>query len=472
MADISKISPDGGTTEYNIKDSTARSDVSTINGKIPSGASSSNKMATASDVASRVDWSSYAMTGVHNILPVHISTLKTLNVDGTWSGNAYTINGITYTISTTDDGYVTKIDANNTASANADLRLGTYSYKKDTILNGCPQGSDSGNKFFIMFSGTSYQAIGSDVPITTDGSALLYIRVTNGTSVNHIEFYPMIRLASDTNTAFTPYVMTNKELTNSKVDWSSYAVTGAVNAFNTRKIIAGADRVTINSESSINVKNTTAGTYVSSVFEIAVEPNKNYYFKCDIDYVSGSAGVSIRDKITAGYTELAAQINITADRSLELSFNSGNNNTIAILLFTTTGTSTTGESNYNNILVALSANAPYALPAMTNRELTEFFTVKQSAATSVVTGATVSLNKLTKFGKVVMFNFRATGVTCNAWTALCSIPEEYRPKENYWTILASGSNRPQCVAFSGGSVQCAEGLSNVGVDIAATWITA
>lgn len=52
MADISKIEiPSGASTaQYNLKDATARSDISTINGKIPSGASSSNKMATASDL--------------------------------------------------------------------------------------------------------------------------------------------------------------------------------------------------------------------------------------------------------------------------------------------------------------------------------------------------------------------------------------------------------------------------------------
>lgn len=34
MADISKISPDNGTTEYNLKDATARADIATLNGKI------------------------------------------------------------------------------------------------------------------------------------------------------------------------------------------------------------------------------------------------------------------------------------------------------------------------------------------------------------------------------------------------------------------------------------------------------
>jgi len=44
MADISKISPDGGATSYNLKDSAARSSISAIEEKIPSAASSSNKL--------------------------------------------------------------------------------------------------------------------------------------------------------------------------------------------------------------------------------------------------------------------------------------------------------------------------------------------------------------------------------------------------------------------------------------------
>lgn len=44
MADISKISIDGGETEYNVKDTVARSEVSAIDEKIPSAATSSNKL--------------------------------------------------------------------------------------------------------------------------------------------------------------------------------------------------------------------------------------------------------------------------------------------------------------------------------------------------------------------------------------------------------------------------------------------
>ena len=50
MADISKIKKKSTQAEYNIKDSSARSSISTIEGKIPSSASASNKLATMADV--------------------------------------------------------------------------------------------------------------------------------------------------------------------------------------------------------------------------------------------------------------------------------------------------------------------------------------------------------------------------------------------------------------------------------------
>lgn len=50
MADISKIKEKSTQVEYNLKDATARTSISTIEGKIPSTASASNKLATQADI--------------------------------------------------------------------------------------------------------------------------------------------------------------------------------------------------------------------------------------------------------------------------------------------------------------------------------------------------------------------------------------------------------------------------------------
>ena len=79
MADISKISPDAGTTEYNVKDATARSDIASIVEKIPVNASSSNKFATEADIAS-----AYHAAGTKTVAELLSSLLVAAN-----EGNVY-----------------------------------------------------------------------------------------------------------------------------------------------------------------------------------------------------------------------------------------------------------------------------------------------------------------------------------------------------------------------------------------------
>ena len=52
MADMSKFSPDKGLTIVNVNDSTSRQSIAEIQELIPSGATTSNKLATLTDVSS------------------------------------------------------------------------------------------------------------------------------------------------------------------------------------------------------------------------------------------------------------------------------------------------------------------------------------------------------------------------------------------------------------------------------------
>ena len=63
MSDISKFQV--GETEYDLKDAQARTNVSTINEKIPEGASSLNPLATQDEIEDI--WENNARTGVHNL---------------------------------------------------------------------------------------------------------------------------------------------------------------------------------------------------------------------------------------------------------------------------------------------------------------------------------------------------------------------------------------------------------------------
>ena len=53
-----------------------------------------------------------------NKLPMTVDGIKAANTDGTWTGNAYVINGITYTILTDSNNNVIGIKANGTAICN------------------------------------------------------------------------------------------------------------------------------------------------------------------------------------------------------------------------------------------------------------------------------------------------------------------------------------------------------------------
>ena len=58
-----------------------------------------------------------------NKLPLVLADIKTLNTSGTWSGDAYTISGVTFTILTDSNGNVTGVSVNGTATGNITFLL-------------------------------------------------------------------------------------------------------------------------------------------------------------------------------------------------------------------------------------------------------------------------------------------------------------------------------------------------------------
>ena len=140
-----------------------------------------------------------------------------------------TLRGITFTANA--DGSVT---ANGTATADAevsvDFPVSNLIKGESYILNGCPSGG-SVSKYTVDIFGIPWNA--ADFPLyrdTGDGVAFTVPRnmqattfrvrvlIANGQTVNNLVFYPMIRLASDPDDTYQPYAMTNKELTEEKIN--------------------------------------------------------------------------------------------------------------------------------------------------------------------------------------------------------------------------------------------------------------
>lgn len=143
-----------------------------------------------------------------NKLPLSLDVIKSVNTNGSWSGNSYAHNGgVTFTVMTDDDGNIIGVKANGTATANNNFKLkaaaglayGNY------ILNG----GLSANKRIYFFDGaTWYNATGSDVSFSVTASTTqqeVTIVVANGQTCSNDMFYPMIRLSTETDATFEPY---------------------------------------------------------------------------------------------------------------------------------------------------------------------------------------------------------------------------------------------------------------------------
>lgn len=145
--------------------------------------------------------------GGKNLLPTSVAGIKSANASGTWSGNEYTYNGVIYTINTDQDGNVTGINANGTASANSDIYLiSQYTLPAGSYtLNGCPSGGSAST--YRIFATNWGSDTGSGATATLDGSTSSSIRVDikSGTTVNNLLFKPMIRLSSVADATFAPY---------------------------------------------------------------------------------------------------------------------------------------------------------------------------------------------------------------------------------------------------------------------------
>ena len=146
-----------------------------------------------------------------NVLPLTLASLKEINSNGTWASNVYTKNSRTFTVSTNSSGYVTSIVVNGTDDAEQDTTFILASVTELNnmldgayILNGCPSG---GNTNYRIYIGSDVIDDGGGVSFNTPLTGTYSgIRVKSDYTANNLTFYPMIRLASETDPTFAPYI--------------------------------------------------------------------------------------------------------------------------------------------------------------------------------------------------------------------------------------------------------------------------
>ena len=168
-----------------------------------------------------VDWGSNSIIGAKN-----------LNAMPYTHGTSREHNGVTFTVNA--DG---SISTSGTATGgNAQFQChARFNTDKNIlivpngkyILSGCPSGG-SESKYVIQALSTIGSTAnvygndtGSGVGITLNGDDYsndtvtlgIYILIMNGQNANGLVFKPMLRVEADDDTTFTPYAMTNKQIT-------------------------------------------------------------------------------------------------------------------------------------------------------------------------------------------------------------------------------------------------------------------
>ena len=187
------------------------------NGNIKDSGKSASDFASQDEVDDIVN-----VLGAKNLLPVNFDHMRKINGGGTWTNNVYTYNGITYT--TNSDGTFT---VNGTATEYSLFRIiDTNSIflnpSSDYYITGSPS-SSTASTYYVYYSELIngswiyYSNLGNeDTLFTPNASATQFvvdIVVRNGQTASNVVFKPMIRLASDPDSTYVPYAMTNQQMT-------------------------------------------------------------------------------------------------------------------------------------------------------------------------------------------------------------------------------------------------------------------
>ena len=146
-----------------------------------------------------------------NLLAFNLSDLKEYSTSGTWSGNVYTRNGVTFTYDESDNS----ITVNGTATGGAGVLIIKPSWFSTVISTVADSTATGGG--YIISDGENGRIGNADLYLRNDGS-YVYIQLSSGKTANNVKFYPMIRLATESNPTYEPYYVPLKDVVPTKAD--------------------------------------------------------------------------------------------------------------------------------------------------------------------------------------------------------------------------------------------------------------
>ena len=143
-----------------------------------------------------------------NKLPLVLADIKAANTSGTWNDNAFTQNGVTFTIVSDSYGNANRIHISGTLSADvASIKIPVTLVSGIYKLSGMPYGLT--NQSYLQYQEGSYWSgtvTGGNIgTIESSGQSAfvhLYIRATGTLDA---DAYPMLMLSTETDATFAPY---------------------------------------------------------------------------------------------------------------------------------------------------------------------------------------------------------------------------------------------------------------------------
>jgi len=139
--------------------------------------------------------------GGRNQLDFTVDSVKALNTEGTWSDNAYTHLGVTFTIQTDSAGNITGINVNGTSSSQSELSI----MSSITLSSACILNSGSTDvRLRLWASGNIHVSMGTDVEVPAGTYSCEYAILSGDGTISNKVSKPMVRLATDSDPSYAP----------------------------------------------------------------------------------------------------------------------------------------------------------------------------------------------------------------------------------------------------------------------------
>lgn len=120
----------------------------------------------------------------------------------------WTSNGVTFTPVLDDNGDVLYVNVNGTATKKTTTSLASFEPELNVnyIVSGCPIGGTSSTAY-VYVTGSIDNRNGEETNAiwTTEGRKSYQVIIKAGATISNMKFYPMIRLATETDSTYEPY---------------------------------------------------------------------------------------------------------------------------------------------------------------------------------------------------------------------------------------------------------------------------